>query len=207
MSALPESAFIPRVDSEAQARWNERYASGDYQPTQNHSPLVEEAVEYVVAGRALVLACGTGRNALYLASRGFEVDAVDVSTVAIEMAKAEAAHRRLEVDWHVADANSFELGVERYDLITMIRYTNREILPRLPRALSRDGWVLMEQHLRTRHPVAGPSDEFRLAPGELLDAFPDLRVIKYTEEYGESAASGRMIATTTLLACKGDPGW
>lgn len=206
-AGLGAGALITAVDWETQARWDERYASGDYQPSQDHSPLVEEVTGYVPIGKALVLACGTGRNALYLASRGFEVDAVDVSAVAIEMAKAESADRGLTVDWHVADVNTFELGEDRYDLITMIRYTNREILPRLTAALTRDGWVLMEQHLRTRHPVAGPSDEFRLAPGELLQAFSELRVIRYTEEYGESPTSGRMIATTTLLACKGDPGW
>ena len=154
-----------------------------------------------------MLACGAGRNALFLASRGFEVDAVDISSVAIDLARAEAARRDLSVNWQVADLDDFDPGERRYDVITMIRYTNRVIWPRLAAALATDGWLVMEQHLRTRHDVAGPSDEFRLAPGELLDAFGDLRVIRYAEEYGESPTSGRMVATATLLACKGDPGF
>lgn len=190
-----------------QARWDERYASGDYQPSLDHSSLVEEVTGYARVNRALVLACGAGRNALFLASRGFDVDAVDVSTVAIDMARTEATRRGLSVRWHVADVAEFDMGEGRYDVITMIRYTNRTILRRLVTALAENGWLVMEQHLRTRHEVAGPTDEFRLAPGELLQAFGELRVIRYTEEYGESPATGRMIATTTLLACKGDPGW
>lgn len=154
-----------------------------------------------------MLACGAGRNAVFLASRGFEVDAVDISTVAIDMARAEATRRDMSVRWQVADVADFDLGERRYDLITMIRYTNRAIWPRLVDAIAEDGWLVMEQHLRTRHEVAGPSDEFRLAPGELLEAFGMLRVIRYAEEYGESRTSGRMLATTRLLACKGDPGW
>lgn len=123
------------------------------------------------------------------------------------MARTEAARRDSSVDWHVADVAEFDLGERRYDVITMIRYTNRAVWPGLVTALPENGWLVMEQHLRTRHEVAGPSEEFRLAPGELLQAFGELRVIRYAEEYGQSPTSGRMIATTALLACKGDPGW
>lgn len=189
------------------SRWDERYAAGDYQPSSEHSSVLEEAAGHARVGRALVLACGAGRNALFLASRGFEVDAVDVSAVAIEMARSEATRRDLSVHWHVADVGDFDLGEGRYDVITMIRYTNRAIWDRLATALAENGWLVMEQHLRTRHEVAGPSDEFRLDPGELLHAFGELRVITYAEEYGESPKSGRMLATATLLACNGDPGW
>lgn len=195
------------MSAEEGARWDARYASGEYEPGRDQSSSVEEVAELAGEGHALVLACGAGRNALYLASRGFDVDAVDVSSVAIEMARGEAARRGLSVGWHVADVDDFDLGEGRYDLITMIRYTNRDVWPHLVTALAEDGWLVMEQHLRTRHEVAGPSQEFRLAPGELLGAFPDLRVIRYTEEYGRSPTSNRMIATATLLACKGDPGW
>lgn len=199
-------AFIPGVSTDAQDRWDERYASGDYQPGLDHSPVLEDVVGHV-RGRALVLACGAGRNALFLASRGCSVDAVDISTVAIDMARAESARRGLAVNWHVADVDDFDLGEGRYDVITMIRYTNRALWGRLVPALTEDGWLVMEQHLRTRHAVAGPSGGFRLAPGELLHAFGQLRVIRYAEEYGVSPTSGRRIATTTLVACNGDPGW
>lgn len=195
------------MSSGEKGRWDERYASGDYQPGTDHSVLVEEMVNHVRSGRALVLACGAGRNALYLAKQGFQVEAIDISSVAIEMARAESSRLGLDVNWRVADVGATDLGEEGYDLITMIRYTNRAVWPRLLPALTPDGWLVMEQHLKTRHPVAGPSDEYRLAPGELLAAFPDLRVIKYYEEYRESEIGGRMTATTGLLGCKGDPGW
>ncbi|MGD2102963.1 MAG: class I SAM-dependent methyltransferase [Acidimicrobiia bacterium] len=190
-----------------QARWDERYALGDYRPSVEPSPVIEEVAGHVGVGRALVLACGAGRNALYLASRGFQVDAVDISTVAIDMARTDATRRGLSVQWHVGDVAEFDMSEGCYDVITMIRYTNRSIWGRLVTGLSEDGWLAMGQHLRTRHQVAGPSDEYRLRPGELLQAFGGLRVIRYAEEYGESPTSGKMVATTTLLACKGDPGW
>lgn len=195
--------------TEAEAsKWNERYSSGDYQPRSEPSELVERALRYLTPGRALVLACGTGRNALRLAEAGFDVEGVDVSAVAIDIAREEAIERGLDVSWVVAGIEEMDLPQGAYDLITMIRYTNREIWPHLVTALAPDGWLLLEQHLETERDVIGPGSEFRVAPGELLDAFSGLRIIEYFEAFQPSHRSGGgMTATTGLLACKGDPGW
>lgn len=196
------------MGSQERARWNERYASGEYRPQRAPSPLVEEAIARVGGGRALVLACGSGRNALRLAESGFEVTAVDISPVAIDMARVESEARGLVIEWRVADIEDLELPQAVFDLITMIRYVNRAVWPRLVDWLSVDGWLLMEQHLRTRRVVIGPSDHYRVGPGELLTAFSDLRVITYTESIGPTGAtSPGLAATARLLACKGDPGW
>lgn len=188
-------------------RWDRRYASGDYQPRRQHSALVEEAVGHLDGGRVLVLACGAGRNALFLAAQGFEVEAVDVSAVAIEMAETEGKRRGLKVNWRVADIEDLEDAEAKYQMVTMVRFLNRDVWPVIRNALEDDGWLVMEQHLKTRREVAGPSDEFRVSPGELLAAFGDLRVIKYLEEYTRSETTGRMYAMASMLACKGDPGW
>lgn len=201
------SCFHRHMTAEEKARWDERYASGEYRPRTEPSPLVERAIGYMEPGRALVLACGAGRNAIHLAAAGFQVDAVDVSAVAIDLAEQAAERRGMDVRWHVADVSEFDLIQGHYDLITMIRYTNREVWPRLVPALSENGWLLMDQHLKTHHDVAGPSNEFRLEPGELLTAFPGLRVVEYFEEYKRSETHDTMTATTGLLGCKGDPGW
>jgi SAM-dependent methyltransferase len=195
------------MTADEKARWDERYASGEYRPRTEPSPLIEKAIAYIEPGRALVLACGAGRNAIHLAAAGFWVDAVDVSSVAIDLAEQASERRGLDVRWHVADVSEFDFDQGAYDLITMIRYTNRSVWPRLVPALSDTGWLLLDQHLKTRHDVVGPSNEFRLESGELLAAFPGLRVIEFFEEYKRSENHDRMTATTGLLACKGDPGW
>lgn len=196
------------MGSQERARWNERYASGEYRPQRAASSLVEEAIARVGGGRALVLACGSGRNALRLAESGFEVTAVDISPVAIDMARVESEVRGLVIEWRVADIDDLELPQAVFDLITMIRYVNRAVWPRLVDWLSVDGWLLMEQHLRTHRVVIGPSDHYRVGPGELLTAFSDLRVITYTESIEPTGAtSPGLAATARLLACKGDPGW
>ena len=153
------------------------------------------------------MACGAGRNALRLAEAGFEVSAVDVSEVAIDMAKTQARIRRLDVDWQVGDLDDMKLSADSYDLITMIRYVNRAIWPGLYPALGSNGWLLMEQHLRSHRDVIGPTDDYRLEPGELLRAFPSMRIIEYSESIEGSDRQPGLVASARLLACKGDPGW
>lgn len=195
------------MTAEEKARWDERYSTGDYQPRSEPSPIIEKAIEYIGSGGALVLACGAGRNALRLAEAGFDVTGVDISSVAIDMAQKEADRRGLVIDWRVGDVAEFDLSERHYDLITMIRYVNRSIWPDLAGALTEDGWLLMEQHLRTHRQVIGPSGDYRLDAGELLGAFSELRIIEYSESIEHSERGEGLVASARMLACKGDPGW
>lgn len=193
--------------AEEQQRWDQRYASGEYQPRNDPSPIVDRAIDLIGTGRALVLACGAGRNALRLAEAGFEVVAVDISPVAIGLAKAEAAAREIHLDWVVGDVGEFDLSARRFDLITMIRYVNRSVWPDLVGGLTENGWLLMEQHLRTYREVIGPSGEYRVDPGELLDAFSNFRIVEYSELIEASDRTEGWVASVRMLACLGDPGW
>ncbi len=195
------------MNTDEKARWDERYSTGDYRPRSQPSAIVDRAIEYGASGRALVLACGTGRNALRLSEAGLEVTAVDISSVAIDMARHEARSRGLKVDWRVGDVAEFDLSEGKYDLITMIRYVNRSIWPVLADALATDGWLVMEQHLRTYREVIGPSADYRVDTGELLVAFSGMRIIEYFELIEPSERSEGLAASARMLACKGDPGW
>ena len=189
-----------------QLRWDERYATGDYRPRTEPSPFVVSAISRIPRGRALVLACGTGRNALLLAEAGFDVEAVDISAVAIDRARREAERRGVEVTWRVADLDDFEIPEGTFDLVTMIRYVNRDLWPRAAAALTPDGWLLTEQHLETRRRVLGPTGAFRVRPGELLRAFTNLRIVEYWEGIEPVDRVGEAVLAR-LVACNGDPGF
>ncbi|MDX1660137.1 MAG: class I SAM-dependent methyltransferase [Nitriliruptorales bacterium] len=196
-------------------RWDHRYASGDYTPRTQPTPFLVDWLDRILAARtgdrrALDVATGTGRNALAMAEAGFEVDAIDVSEVALDRARAEAERRGLEVNWVVGDLDDGALPHDSYDLITVIRYRNPDLWPRLRAALAPDGWILVEHHLRTdREDVAGPGDDrFRLEPGELLEVFADLRVVHYSESVEPAdMGDGPLFVIARFVACAGDPGW
>jgi SAM-dependent methyltransferase len=89
------------------AHWDERYADAARPWTREPSPTVTGALADLSPGRAVDVACGTGRHGLWLAERGWQVTAVDSSAVGVAQGRAEAEARRLPVDWVVADARDW----------------------------------------------------------------------------------------------------
>src|SRR5436309_2322736 len=110
--------------------WDERYRRGEHLGD-SPAPLVVKAVEKLHPGRALDLACGVGRHALFLAERGWRVVAVDASRVAIEIVRKQARERGLDVDGRVADLDKheFEMQPRSFDLICDCYYLQRDLFP------------------------------------------------------------------------------
>jgi len=193
-------------ESERQA-WDERYRTGAYEPRPTAGSFLETWIPRLPVGRTLDVACGAGRNAFRLAEAGHRVTAVDVSGVAIDMARAEADRRGLAVEWLVSDLDEYVVAESSFDLITVIRYVNRGLWPRLIDGLGPGGWLLVEHHIRTELDVDGPSSQdFRLRPQELLEAFAPLRIVFYEETLEPGDQDGRPFALARLVACQGDPG-
>ena len=197
------------MSDDERARWDQRYASGDYVPRADPSSFLLEWLPRLPVGRALDVATGMGRNALALAEAGYEVDALDISGVAIDRARSRAQQRGLEINWVVADLDTDAFPGSDYGLITLFRYHNPRLWARLESALAPDGWILIEHHLQTHcRDVVGPDDDaFRIAPGELLRSFGDVRVVHYSETV-EPADDGEAVSVVArFAACAGDPGW
>ena len=190
------------------ATWNRRYADGDYTPRTAPAPLLEEWLGRVPVGRALDVACGAGRNAFRLAEAGFDVTAVDISEVAIARAEAEAERRGLTIDWHAAAMDEFEIPPDTFQLITVFRYRNPALWPRLLAGLAPSGWLIAEHHLKTTTDVSGPSsDAFRLDPQELLVACESLRVLHYSEQLEPADLDPGRYALARIVACNGPAGF
>ena len=101
-------------------RWNERYAKKELTWSSGPNALLESLVAERPAGKALDIATGEGRNALWLASRGWGVDAIDFSSVGIEKGKSMAAERNLEVNWITADVCQRVFARAEYDLVAVV---------------------------------------------------------------------------------------
>jgi len=188
-------------------KWERRYAEGSYTARTRPMPLLEEWLPGLARGRALDLACGAGRNALHLAAAGYQVDAMDISSVALEWGAARAAELGVEVNWTNVDLDAVELTPQSYDLVVVARYLNRALTDALMGSLRDGGHLLYEQHFRTEQEVDGPRGEsFRLRPNELLEMFRGLRVLYYREGL-LTDRDGRTMALAQLVACKGSPGF
>ena len=193
-------------------KWNARYREGAYSTRTYPSTLLVEWLPQLktekVRPRAIDVACGAGRNALYLGREGWQVDALDISQVALERVAATAAAERLAINCIEADLDDSSplptalCAPERYDLALLIRYTNLPLIERLKQILRTGGYLIVEKHLMTKAEVIGPrSPQFRVAPGALHEAAAGLRIMAYREEIVEEP-DGRTAALARLIACK-----
>lgn len=184
-------------------KWNERYASGGYESRTHPTALLAEWLPRLPRGRALDVACGAGRNALYLAAAGYAADAVDISDVALARATEDAKRRGLEVRWIEADLDEDPdeaLPRGGYDLVVWVRYVNAGLMPHLIARLNAGGCLLCEQHLVSDAEVVGPRGAaFRLAPGELRRAAHGLEILHdyegpVVDPDGRTAALAQLVA-------------
>ena len=183
-------------------KWDTRYRAGEYGSRTHPSTLLTEWVPTLTRGRALDVASGIGRNALYLAKLGFEVDAIDISTAALDRLSDTAKSQGVNVTCIQADLDAADLPADSYDLIVMVRYTNAELIARLLPKLTSSGFFLCEEHLATEREVIGPSNPaFRMAANELLHLAGNLRVLFYKEGVVEDP-DGRLAALAQIVACK-----
>jgi SAM-dependent methyltransferase len=193
-------------------KWNSRYREGAYRDRQYPSVLLEQQVPDILCHqrsashsntrpRALDLACGSGRNALYLARLGYQVDAVDISAEALSQARKSA--RGVPITWMERDLDEGLPGALRdYDLIVMIRYLDMLLVHTAAERLHPGGYLVCETHLQTTEAVAGPSTAtFRSEPGALRQAAGDLDIVLYHEGITEDP-DGRKVALAQLVATR-----
>lgn len=101
-------------------RWNRRWAGERAHASSAPSEFLVAETEALPPGRALDVACGAGRNAVWLARRGWAVTGVDFSDVALRAARELAASAGVEVEWIEADAVTWIPPRRAYDLVTVM---------------------------------------------------------------------------------------
>ena len=155
--------------------WNQRYATGE-SAERPPEPLVIRAAKLRPPGRALDLACGLGRNALYLAAQGWDVTAVDASHVALDILSERAAEG-LNVHPVLADLESGEFAIEpaAWDLILDCNYLQRSLFPSIRDGIKPGGLFVGV------FPMSGINPAFLLHAGEGNKLFGDWDLLHYSE--------------------------
>ncbi|ELY43357.1 class I SAM-dependent methyltransferase [Natronorubrum sulfidifaciens] len=181
-------------------RWNEKYNGVDFTLPDDPIPELERRLSTLPDGRALDIATGTGRNALFLATAGYDVDAIDISDVALEEARRRADDHGVDVTWTRADLAAFDWPVGEYDVITVSFFAALEHLPAIKEALAPGGVLVYEHHLRSSDTLEiGPSNErYRYRSNDLLRACLDLTILSYEE--CRRPVVGGTAAVATLVA-------
>jgi tellurite methyltransferase len=141
---------------------------------------------------ALDLACGGGRHSLFLAEKGFDVDAVDISTVALKALREKADLDRINII--EADLDTFAPEAGAYDLIVKTNFLDRDLIERSKAALTPGGIMIVETYMAdegNEKPDSNP--DFLLQKEELLSLFDKgFTVLEYKEFWNEPHEKYRM---------------
>ncbi len=175
------------------AGWEAMYRSGER--GEEHAPtiLLVETLAKLPAGAAIDLACGAGRNAIYMAEHGWTVTAVDASEAAIELVRRRSAARGVEVHTRVADLTDpgFPMLPDAFDLVLMAYYLQRDLFAKAKAAVRPGGLVISIAHT----PEAGEeSSEKRAARGELRTFFDSWPILWEYEGPSRDPAHKRPVA-------------
>jgi SAM-dependent methyltransferase len=145
--------------------WNRRHGEGGLLFGAEPNRFLVAEVEGLAPGRALDVACGSGRNAVWLAARGWQVTGVDFSDVALEQARGLAAERGVDVEWVEADVLEWQPPEGVFDLAAVLYLQvsageRRAALARAATALAPGGTLLVVGHHsdNLEHGSGGPKD-------------------------------------------------
>jgi tellurite methyltransferase len=176
--------------------WDARYRSGERAAEDlfaGPAPLVVQTAARLEPGSALDLACGTGRNSIWLAEHGWTVTAVDGSSAAIEILNRRAIERGLAAGASVVDLEGGDLRIapDSWDLILKCYYLQRGLLPAVRAGVRPGGVAVVIVHMA----LPGERTTYKhAAPGELRGYFADWEVLHYFEGQPEDAAHKRAVA-------------
>ena len=177
----------PRSSLSRRAHWDERHAAKELVEafgSVDADPILIDEIGSLPAGRALDLGTGDGRNAVWLASRGWHVTAVDFSRVGLDRARALAAANGVDVEWHLADLVEWSPGVGRFDLVIIFFVhlppdERPDVYARAAAAVAPGGTLLIVGHDRTNRTegVGGPRDpDVLFTPSEITADLAGFRV-------------------------------
>ena len=181
-----------------QMRWDTRYRTDAYVLGKEPVAFLENNVGLLPKGRALDVAAGEGRNAVFLAEHGFEVDAIDISPVGLAKADALAEERGVKIRTIQANLEEYDLGVEQYDVVANLYYLQRDLTPKIKRALKPGGVVIYEtytlEHLEMNTARGPKKRAYFLQAGELREMFKDFEILHYAETRTDRKAVASLIA-------------
>ncbi len=172
------------------------------QPRMNHepSPFLTGHIDLLPKGRALDVAMGRGRNAVFLAGMGFETEGIDISPEAVNDALHLAATAGVSFRALVADLEQgYLLEKDAYDLIVCFNYLHRPLFQTMKDALRMGGMVVYETYIVDQAQFGKPKNpDHLLKHNELLRLFREFRCLRYREGIiGEKNAIAGIIAQKT----------
>lgn len=163
-------------------KWERKYKeSPELLEKRKPSEKLKKLIALTKGKNALEIACGSGRNSIYLAENNFQIDAMDISNLALTNIDKENYHN---INTIQMDLEGYTPSISTYNLIVKINYLDRQLIPHLSKALKKDGILLIETYMESDlNTKAKSNSNFLLKEEELKSFFTDksCEIIEYDE--------------------------
>ena len=176
------------MEEDEREGWNRRYQQGEHISFEP-DPFLLSAYDHFIqplyprGGTALDIAGGLGRHAIWLAELRWRVTVVDISEIAFQKAQKKAEERGVKMEFLVRDLKSYSPERDRYDMVLVFYYLQRELFHELIEALKPGGLLVYKtythEHADQGKPPKNPA--YLLRDQELLFSFPSLKTLYYRE--------------------------
>ena len=172
-------------------KWDQRYREQQFDPNIEPLSFLKEKLDPSIGDRALCIAAGNGRNAVYLAQKGFQVDAIDISEEGLRICVRLAESRGVHINPIQADLLDYELGQDRYDLVTKFFYYQPDLFEPIAHSLRPGGHFMFQTFSRDQLALStGPRNANHLAiADDILPHFFGLRLRFYEDLILETEAT------------------
>lgn len=191
-------------------KWNNRYSSEEYFFGKEPNEFFKEIIDKLHPGKALFVAEGEGRNSVYAASIGWQVDAIDISDIGKEKAEKLAEEKKVEINYQVSDAFEFEYALNNYDAIVLIYFhiaseLREDYFNKIISSLKPNGKIILlvydEEHINNGS--GGPTDINLLYNLEsVVKSFIDLEFNIFAKEEVSRIKKG-VIQKSTIIKFTG----
>ena len=172
------------------SRWRDKAATANWQG----DPWLQRIRHLLPLGTVLDIACGMGRNTIYLAEQGFAVTAVDISPVALELLEQQAKQRQLQIKTEQLDLeNAATLPTGPFDVLLNFFYLHRPLLAQELSRVRPGGIAVVRTFSQAGSEQFGQSrPEISLRPAELLEIFSGWEILLHEEGLEPSAKGGSL---------------
>lgn len=177
-----------KVSQDSKTQWDQRYSRPNFIFGKTPAQFLAENYQYIPYGASVLdMGMGEGRNAVFLAQKGYKVTGIDISSVAVKKANLLAQEFGVKIKGVVASLEQYKIQANSYDAIICFYYVDQSLVERM-KAWLKPGGIIIYEAFTLREKLAkkstDPVDTF-LKDQELLSMFRPLRVLKYEEPLHE----------------------
>ena len=174
-----------KTSEDSKTQWDEKYSRPTFIYGKSPVEFLAENYHYIpYEGTVLDMGMGEGRNAVFLAQKGYKVTGVDISSVAVKKAYLLAQEFGVKIKGVVASLSNYKITPSSFDAIVCFYYVDRSLVEKIKTWLKPGGILIYEAHTarEKNNRKNDPMDEGTyLKEQELLTLFPGMRVLKYEE--------------------------